>query len=476
MMRIARPLSHTEKLGAGGMGVVYRATDTKLHRDVAIKVLPAFTETPERRSRFEREAQLLASLNHPNIASIYGLEESDGVHYLVLELVPGETLADRLKTGAIPVEEALNLAAQIADALDAAHETGVIHRDLKPANIMITPDGQVIVLDFGLAKAFIDEPSGENLSDSPTLSAAATREGVILGTAAYMSPEQARGRPVDKRTDVFAFGSVLYEMLTGHRAFLGEDVSDTLAAVIRAEPNWEQLPGDLDARIRGLLGECLQKGRKERRRDIGDVRNAIEELRAHPSDVGEAVSIQPIVPSVGKRGVLLALAASTAVGILAWFTAWSIKPGTPASVSRLEIVLPVEQPLGWNRRHEVILSPNGEHLVYASANQLYLRSLDQMEVAPIRGAEGDIENPFFSPDGEWVGFWDWGENKLKKVSIRGGAPVELCDAARVDGAHWTADDTIVFARGTEGIWRVSANGGTPELLIELNDIAPEGTL
>ena len=239
---IGQTLRHyriTEKIGAGGMGVVYRATDTKLNRDVAIKVLPAaFAEAPHRRTRFEREAQLLAALNHPNIAAIYGLERENGVDYLVLEYVPGESLAEKLARGPLPVEEAIELAIQIADALDAAHESGVIHRDLKPANIMVTADGQVKVLDFGLAKAFAEDPSGDDLSDSPTLSARATREGVILGTAVYMSPEQARGRPVDKRTDIFAFGSVLYEMLTGRRAFQGEDVSDTLAAVIRADVDW----------------------------------------------------------------------------------------------------------------------------------------------------------------------------------------------------------------------------------------------
>ena len=264
---IGKSLQHyriTEKLGAGGMGVVYRATDTKLGRDVAIKVLPEAFASDERRRRFQREAQLLAALNHPNIASIHGLEEVDGVHYLVLELVEGETLADKLRTGPLPLKEALTTALQIAEALDAAHEKSVIHRDLKPANTMVTPDGDVIVLDFGLAKAFAihQDASGDDVAESPTLSAAATREGVILGTAAYMSPEQARGKEVDKRTDIFSFGAVLYEMLTGRRAFPGEDVSETLAAVIKTDPDWSHLPASTDPRIRALLQGCLQKNRK----------------------------------------------------------------------------------------------------------------------------------------------------------------------------------------------------------------------
>ena len=268
-------------LGAGGMGEVYRARDSQLGREVAIKVLPEeFTDHPQKLARFEREARLLAALNHPGIATLHGLEKVKGKPFLVMELVEGETLAERIARGPLPVDETLTLAQQIADALEAAHEKGVIHRDLKPANIKVDPEGQVKVLDFGLAKAFADEgPEGE-LSQSPTLSRDATRAGVILGTAAYMSPEQAKGKTVDKRSDIFSFGIVLYEMLTGKRAFAGEDVSDVLAAIIRAEPDWKGVPSDLDPRIQSLLRRCLRKDRKTRLRDVGDVRNEIEAILA----------------------------------------------------------------------------------------------------------------------------------------------------------------------------------------------------
>ena len=262
-----------EPIGAGGMGEVYRARDGKLKRDVALKVLPeAFARDAQRMARFEREAQLLASLNHPNIGAIYGLEEDDSLRFLVLELVPGDTLAERLRRGPLPFAEALELAGQIADALAAAHDSGVIHRDLKPANIKITPDGQIKVLDFGLAKALADDPADAELSDSPTLSAHATKVGVILGTAAYMSPEQARGKPVDKRTDIFSFGIVLYEMLTGRQLFKGEDAADTMASVIRSDPDFRSLPAELHPRVREVLARCLEKDPKKRRRDIGDIR------------------------------------------------------------------------------------------------------------------------------------------------------------------------------------------------------------
>ena len=266
-----------EPIGKGGMGAVYRARDGKLGRDVAIKVLPdEFAQDTERLRRFQREAKVLASLNHPNIASIYGLEQSESTHYLVLELVPGETLAERIARGPIPVDEALEIASKIADALEAAHEQGIVHRDLKPANIMLTPDDKVIVLDFGLAKAFVDETPNADNSMSPTLTRDATRVGVILGTAAYMSPEQAKGKHVDKRTDVWAFGAVLYEMLTGKRAFAGEDVSDTLAYVLTKEPEWESLPANTTAALRQVLRLCLTKDPKRRVRDVADVRLAID--------------------------------------------------------------------------------------------------------------------------------------------------------------------------------------------------------
>src|ERR1700719_3867589 len=274
-------------LGAGGMGEVYRAHDDKLRRDVAIKVIPAaFVHDPDRLTRFQREARMLASLNHPNIATIYGLEHSDDVHYLVMELVPGRTLAERVSAGPAPIKEALAIAGQIAEALEAAHDKGVIHRDLKPANVKLTPEGKVKVLDFGLAKAFEGDTSTEDMGNSPTLSMAATMQGVILGTAAYMSPEQARGKAVDKRTDIWAFGCVLYELLTGKAAFHGDDVSDILGAVLRMEPDWSQLPEATPAAIRTLLRRCLRKDKRQRLSDATDVRIEIEDAIAAPKDLG----------------------------------------------------------------------------------------------------------------------------------------------------------------------------------------------
>src|SRR5579862_5231347 len=270
------------QIGAGGMGEVYQAHDTKLGRDVAIKVLPeAFAHDPERLARFQREAKMLAQLNHTNIATIYGLEHSDGTHYLVMELISGDTLQQRVqRDGAVPIEEALGVARQIAEALEAAHEKGIIHRDLKPANVKLTPEGKVKVLDFGLAKAFEGDPSSVDMSNSPTLSQAATMQGVIMGTAAYMSPEQARGRAVDKRTDIWAFGCVLYILLTGKQAFHGEDVGDILAAVVMKEPDWTALPAKIPSTIRTLLGRCLRKDKRQRLPDAGAARIEIDETLA----------------------------------------------------------------------------------------------------------------------------------------------------------------------------------------------------
>jgi eukaryotic-like serine/threonine-protein kinase len=317
---LAQTIAHyriQEKIGAGGMGEVYRATDTRLSRDVAIKVLPeALSRDAERMARFEREAKFLAALNHPNIAAIYGLEESNTTHALIMELVDGPTLAERIKQGPLSLDEALPIARQIAEALEYAHERGIIHRDLKPSNVKLTPDGQVKILDFGLAKALESETSEEELQNSPTLSAAATRAGVLLGTAAYMSPEQARGKRVDRRADIWAFGCVLYEMLTGQGPFAGETTSDVLACVIRAEPDWSVLPGSASPRIRELLRRSLQKDPKQRLRDIGDARIAIEEaLSGAPQDVGALHGDAPPLPVRRHAvpwapGILLAIVAS----------------------------------------------------------------------------------------------------------------------------------------------------------------------
>ena len=458
----------TEKIGQGGMGEVYRATDTKLNRDVALKVLPeAFAQDQQRMARFSREAQVLASLNHPNIASIYGLEEADGKQALVLELVEGEDLAERIKRGAIPLEESLKIALQIAEALEAAHEKGIIHRDLKPANVKITPEGVVKVLDFGLAKAMEDEVVPEDISQSPTISQLATKAGIILGTAAYMSPEQAKGKPVDKRTDIWAFGAVLYEMLTGLRAFGGEDVTEILASVIKVDIAWDKLPKDTPQVVSRLLRRCLQSDPKQRLQDMGDFRLDIQEYQADPSayEVDAAVTAQP----TDRRQVVPMVLASVVVTTIVILTAvWILSPSpAPKPVTRMPLVLPSDQQLSNVGRHHVAFSPDGTHLVYVANNQLYLRAMDQLEATPIRGTtEGSGRNPFFSPDGEWVGFYAGGE--LKKVSITGGSPVTLCDAANPYGASWGTDDRIVFGQGREGIFQVPATGGTKELLISMD--------
>ena len=456
-----RKLAHYEVLeliGRGGMGEVYRAHDAKLKRDVALKVLPeAFANDAQRMARFEREAQLLASLNHPNIAAIYGLEQSDNLRFLVLELVPGETLAERLRRGPLPVSEALELARQIADAVAAAHDNGVIHRDLKPANIKITPDGQIKVLDFGLARFAEADPDaiGEGVSDSPTLSAHATRVGVILGTAAYMSPEQARGRTVDKRTDIFSFGAVLYEMLTGRQLFKGEDVADTMASVMRSDPDFRALPSELRPRVRELLSRCLEKDPKKRRRDIGDLR----------ADLERPIESLSVETHERRRPAWLAVVgAALLMGATAVVT-WNLKPEQTRPIQRFEIALPEGDNIFGQalRRHIVALSPQGTHLVYTATEQLHLRALDQAEAVPIRGTEGGRE-PFFSPDGEWIGFWAGGH--LMKVARSGGTPLTLCEAENPHGASWMEDDTILFGQGTGGIWEVSANGGEPRVLVE----------
>jgi serine/threonine protein kinase len=337
-------LSHYEiisQIGKGGMGEVYQAKDTMLGRDVAIKVLPEeFAKDADRVARFQREAKLLASLNHPNIAAIYGLEEVDGTNFLVMELVEGNTLDDRIKSGPIPVEEALKLALQIAEALEAAHEKGVIHRDLKPANIKVTPDGKVKVLDFGLAKAVAGEQEQMNLSNSPTLSEAATQQGVILGTAAYMSPEQARGKTVDKRTDIWAFGCVFYEMLTGKAAFQGEDITEILAAVVKSEVNLDLLPANIHPRVREVIIRCLQKEQKKRYADISEAQYEIEQALADPS----GVFAQPSILVKHRRKLRLGIpwvAVITIIGIvIAGVAVWNLKPSDPRQLMRFEHYLP----------------------------------------------------------------------------------------------------------------------------------------
>jgi serine/threonine protein kinase/Tol biopolymer transport system component len=459
-------------IGAGGMGEVYKAHDTKLGRDVAIKVLPeAFAHDAERLARFQREAKMLAALNHPNIATIYGLEQSNGTSYLVMELVSGETLADHIKRdGAFPIEEALKIGVQIAEALEAAHEKGIIHRDLKPANVKVTPDGKVKVLDFGLAKAFAGDVADSNPSQSPTLSAVATMQGVLLGTAAYMSPEQARGKVVDKRTDIWAFGCVLYELLTGKQAFEGEDITEILATVVKTEPEWNRLPEGTPPAIRMLLRRCLRKNRHERFQDAADVRIEIEEALANP-----AVTRVNAIPERGWRRTLplsttapIAATLLIVVGILGW----TLKPAPPSpslNPAHVQIVLPPGDRLS-TVNTELALSTDGTKLAYIAIHegvqQVYVRALDAQEAQAIPGTEGAF-NPFFSPDGQWIGFFAQG--KMKKVPVGGGAPLTLCDAGSTSGgASWGPDGTIVFSpsaqAGTAGLSRVPAAGGEAKVL------------
>ncbi len=477
---IGQTLGHyrvLEKLGEGGMGVVYRARDEHLNRDVAIKVLPEeFARDAERLARFRREAQLLASLNHPNIAAIYGLEEQDGLRYLVLEYVPGQTLAERIGTSvpaagrtrgsaatALPVEEALEICKQIAEALEAAHEKGVIHRDLKPANVKVTPEGKVKVLDFGLAKALEPEGSAADLSKSPTISAVASRAGVILGTAAYMSPEQARARPVDKRTDIWAFGCVLYECLSGKQAFGGESITDAIAAIIKNEPEWSALPAETPAAVRVLLRRCLQKDPRERLRDAGDLRlEMADALVAPPTELP-----RPQPRNWWRWAALMAAAAIAVTGL----AIWKLSPVPPTAPS-LRQVTRSTLPLGpaENLALQLALSPDGRQLVYAagrgSATQLFLRQMDQPAATAIPRTEG-ASGPFFSPDGQWLGFFS--EGKLKKMALAGGTPVALCDAPQARGASWGPDHAIVFTPAPRGgLWRIPEAGGTPEKLTELD--------
>jgi Tol biopolymer transport system component len=460
------PYEITAPLGAGGMGEVYRATDTKLKRDVAIKVLPEdVAGDRERLARFEREAHVLASLNHPHIASIYGLEESDGVPCLVLELVEGQTLAERLKEGPLPVDQTLELARQIASALEAAHEKGVIHRDLKPANIKITPEGTAKVLDFGLAKAFADESveiSGD-ASLSPTLTMAATRAGVILGTAAYMSPEQARGKHVDKRTDIWAFGCVLYEMLTGRQAFPGETVSDAIAMILEREADWEALPPTTPLKVRELLQRCLRKDNRNRLHDIADARIETEEALANPAGAFDAVINQQGHKMFSSRWVPWIVAVAAAAGLI-WNTVRDVPTGMSKPI-RASLELPAAVQVEVDS-HPLAFSPDGNRLVVTverdGRTQLYMRELTRGDFVPMPGTEG-AHYPFFSPDGEWVGFTDFDDFRMKRVAVAGGEPIVICDKVDPGRGSWGSDDIIIFTRTWRGgLWRVPASGGAPE--------------
>ncbi len=460
------PYELQSKLGAGGMGVVYRACDTRPGRDVAIKVLPNLVAAdPEHLARFEREARLLAAMNHPHIAGIHGLEEADGVRALVLELVEGPTLAERLDAGPLPMDEALTLADQIAEALEAAHERGIVHRDLKPGNIKVRPDGTVKVLDFGLAKAVAADAVGADPSDSPTVTAAATRAGVILGTAAYMSPEQTRGKPLDKRTDVWAFGCVLYEMLVGARAFGGETVSDTLAAVLMGGPRWTRLPAATPPGIRRLLQRCLERDVKRRLRDIGDARLEIADVLAGTSESGTSEEV--LTRRRRREWVAWPMAASLLVTLLVsvWVVRGSRQSSPSQPVTRTVIMLSGGEELSRSSRdYPLALSPDGARLAYVAARggrepQLYLRDLSELDGKPIPGTTG-ARHPFFSPDGQWIAFF--AANALQKVASAGGAPLRICEVPGISmGGSWGPNDTIVFSAASTDLFRVPAAGGTP---------------
>ncbi len=506
------PYQVVAKLGEGGMGEVYRARDTQLDRDVALKILPeSFASDPDRLMRFEREAKTLASLNHPNIAQIYGMEESGDIRALVMELVEGDDLSDVIARHgrsapsavapsesasrgatasgggaprALSLEDALPIARQVAEALEAAHEQGIIHRDLKPANVKVRADGTVKVLDFGLAKAL--EPVGRDLSPgsgggpegpahtspSTVTSPALTAMGLILGTAAYMSPEQARGKPVDRRADVWAFGAVLYEMLTGRRAFGGESITDTLSAITRDEPDWRALPPGTPTRVARLLQRCLAKDVRRRVQHIGDARLEIEEILAGGADEAARDARPPGPTAPRRRRPALFAGTLVAVAIAGWALGGRLVRSGPSlrPVQRFVIAPPVDGQLVAASVPAVLLSPDGTSLVFSAGKsrrwQLYVRALSEAGATPLDSTAGAV-NPVFSPDGRWLAFFAAGQ--LKKISLAGGAPETIGPAPNPRGAAWAPDDTLIFTPGTDApLSRVPAGGGPVEVISTLD--------
>jgi len=488
----------TAPLGAGGMGEVYRATDEKLRREVAIKILPqAFAADPERLARFEREARALAALNHRAIAAVYSVDAaplrppagetgeeapSPGTmpeqHFLVMELVPGETLAHRLANGPLPIGEAITLARQIAEALEAAHAKGIVHRDLKPGNVMVTPEGAVKVLDFGLAKALAPTPgSSPEISHSPTLTLQATQQGILLGTAAYMSPEQARGEEADARSDLWSFGVVLWEMITGRRPFTGDTLSDTLAEVLKVEPPWEDLPSSTPEPLRRLLRRCLVKNPRDRQHSAADARIALADLdiemsrpAARPASRGSQRR-----PSFDWRRVGFAIGGLLVGAALAVWLMWRPASGQPTAsqTGHFSILTAPEAPVLVSSQQPLAVSPDGRTIVYVGPSgqgdttQLYLRDRDDFEAHVIPGTQHGT-GPFFSPDGKWIGYFDQVALALKKIPVRGGAPVDLVAVSREGrGGSWGADDRIVFAPSwISGLFLTSSGGANAQRITE----------
>jgi Tol biopolymer transport system component len=463
-----------EKIGEGGMGAVWRADDTTLGRQVAIKVLPReLSVDPDRLSRFEREAQLLASLNHPSIAAVYGFHESDGLHFLVMEMVEGEDLARRLARGPIPLIEAVEIALHVAEAVEAAHDNGVIHRDLKPANVELTPKGKIKVLDFGLAKALSPDAASGDPSLSPTMTSAGTIAGMLLGTAAYMSPEQARGRAVDRRADVWAFGCVLYEMLTGRKTFEGETISDILASVLKTDPDWDALPAATPQKLRRLLRRCLDRNPDRRLAHLSAARVVMREVLEGDTEEVEAQAGQPAQAApASKVSRLLPWAVSALLALVLAVTFWQAVGRGDAEGETLTLVAPFpdgaivpDEQMG-----VMALSPDGRTLAIVLATEskktLYIRNLSSAGLIAVPDTE-DVSTPFFSPDSAWIGFF--ANDKLKKVSVDGGIPITLTDAAGQNrGASWGSDDRIVYVpHYSLPMMVVSGAGGVSSPLTEI---------
>ena len=476
---IGKTVAHyevVELLGKGGMGEVYRARDSKLGREVAIKILPAeVSGDPERAARFDREARTLASLQHPNVASIYGFETADSVRFLVMELVDGEDLSQQLARGATPVEEVVELAIQLAEGLAAAHAVGVVHRDLKPANVKISSEGKLKILDFGLARAYADtEASDTNLQHSPTITAM-TQAGIILGTAAYMSPEQARGKRADHRADIWAFGVVLFELLTGKRIFDGETVSDTLAAVLRADVPWDELPKDTPPTLRRLLERCLERDPSRRLQASAEARIALEDLKAGRTDESAPQATAQRESRFGRERLVWIFAVAALIAAVASMAL--LRDPAPVQPLIQSTLLPPE---GWDfaPASPFAVSPDGSRIAFvafarpgnenvaAGTNSIWIRELASAESRQLASSDGGAY-PFWSPDGRWLGFFANG--KLNKIEARGGPVVPLCDATNGRGGTWSDNGTIIFQRSwSEGLMKVTAGGGTFEPVTTLD--------